>query len=130
LTALQASLSRLEDDDELEQALADRKALRAHIAAFQIVPDTYDYAETGETISGMWERADLDQRRAMISAVKDSGSIVLRLKDDGNWGIRVRLVTRRPGEPIIDLGHGLCFRGNETSIIGDMIEGLGEQAGR
>jgi len=130
LAALQASLSRLEGDGELEQALADRKALRAQINSFELVPDTYDYAETGETISGMWESADpgqadgLEQRRAMIQAVKNAGSIVLMPQADGSWGIRVILITRREGEPIIDLGGGLCFRGDETSVIGRVIESL------
>ena len=54
LAKIQARLSATEDDDELDALVAERKSVKARIEGFTAIPDSYDYAPTGQTVSGMW----------------------------------------------------------------------------
>ena len=58
LRKIQARLSATEDDDELDALVAERKAMKARIEGFAIVPDSYDYAPTGQTVAQMWNDGD------------------------------------------------------------------------
>ncbi len=109
---MQAKLSATEDDDELDRLVAERKRLKAEIDGFVIIPDTFDYAETGQTVSQMFTLGDKNVKRAMAKAVKASGGIWLT--DTG-----VKIVQGIPGKPgdVIDLGGGLCYRRTVPSVL-------------
>lgn len=112
LRKIQARLSATEDDDELDTLVAERKAIKARIEGLVIVPDSFDYAPTGQTVAQMWNAGDDTIKRGMVRAVKASWGMVLA-NHDGRWGIAVG--TARPEDPegtggIVDLGNGLCFR--------------------
>lgn len=49
LRKIQARLSATEDDDGLEALVAERRAVRARMEGFVIVPDSFDYAPTGNS---------------------------------------------------------------------------------
>ncbi|WP_205728889.1 hypothetical protein [Frankia sp. B2] len=108
-----------EDDDKLEELVADRKALRAVIDTFEIVPDVYDYAETGQTVAHMWATADTDVKRGMVRAIKDSWGLALT-QHGGEWGLTIGAgFTDASGtDGIVDLGNGLCFRWESGARIG------------
>jgi hypothetical protein len=112
LRKIQARLSATEDDDELDALVAERKALKARIEGFVIVPDSFDYAPTGQTVGQMWNNGDDAVRRGMVRAVKESWGMRLT-NDGGQRGIFVGAEgsqdTRNPNG-IADLGDGLCFR--------------------
>ena len=97
---IQSRLSITEDDDELDALVAMRKALRAAIDGFELIPDAYDYAEIRRTVSQMWTAGDTDVKRGMVRAIKDS------------WGIKIGTGFRDMSDAsgIVDLGNGLCFR--------------------
>jgi Resolvase, N terminal domain len=57
LRKIQARLSATEDDEELDALVAERKEVKARIEAFEVVPDSYDYAPTGQTVAQMWATA-------------------------------------------------------------------------
>jgi hypothetical protein len=76
LSRLEARLSATEDDDELDALVAERKSAKAHIDRFQIIPDSFDYAPTGQTVAGMWNGDDTVKRN-MVKAVKDSWGLAL-----------------------------------------------------
>jgi DNA invertase Pin-like site-specific DNA recombinase len=112
LRKIQARLSATEDDDGLDALVAERKAIKARIEGFEIVPDRFDYAPTGQTVAQMWSTGDDSVKRGMARAVKASWGMVLA-ENDGQWGIAVG--TANPEGPaatdrIVDLGNGLCFR--------------------
>jgi len=87
-----------------------RKALRAAIDGFELIPDAYDYAETGQTVSQMWTAGDTDVKRAMVHAIKDSWGLALS-EHEGGWGIKIGTdFSMRDANGIVDLGNGLCFR--------------------
>lgn len=112
LRKIQARLSATEDDDELDALVAERKAVKARIEGFVIVPDRFDYAPTGQTVAQMWNAGDDAVKRGMARAVKASWGMVL-VEHDGRWGIAVGTVGRDgPADAmgIVDLGNGLCFR--------------------
>jgi hypothetical protein len=50
---------------ELDALIAGRKQVRASIEAFVVVPDAFDYAETGQTVAGIWDDGDDTARRGM-----------------------------------------------------------------
>ena len=104
-------LSITEDDDELDALVATRKALRAAIDGFELIPDAYDYAETGQTVSQMWTAGDTDVKRGMVRAIKDSWGVALS-EHEGQWGIKIGTDFRAMSDAngIVDLGNGLCFR--------------------
>ncbi|MFI9638972.1 recombinase family protein [Micromonospora sp. NPDC051925] len=112
LRKIQARLSATEDDDELDTLVAERKAIKARIEGLVIVPDSFDYAPTGQTVAQMWNAGDDTVKRAMVRAVKASWGMVLA-EHDGRWGIAVGTVDRdgpTGAMEIVDLGNGLCFR--------------------
>ncbi|MEV6631896.1 recombinase family protein [Actinoplanes sp. NPDC051470] len=112
LRKIQARLSATEDDDELDTLVAERKAIKARIEGFEIVPDRFDYAPTGQTVAQMWDAGDDTVKRGMARAVKTSWGMVLA-EHDGQWGIAVGTTDHDgPAETrgIVDLGNGLCFR--------------------
>jgi hypothetical protein len=109
---IQARLSATEDDDELDALVAERKAVRARIEGFAVVPDSFDYAPTGQTVAQMWNDGDDTIRRGMVRAVKRSWGMTLA-RHDGEWGIKIgESGPDGPGDAggIADLGNGLCFR--------------------
>lgn len=112
LSKIQARLSATEDDDKLDQLIASRKAIKAHIESFVIVPDDYDFAPTGQTVAQMWNDGDDTVKRGIVRAVKESWGITLA-KHEGEW--RIAMETEGSNDAgnadgIIDLGNGLCFR--------------------
>ncbi len=112
LRKIQARLSATEDDDELDALVAERKAIKARIEGFVIVPDSFDYASTGQTVAQMWNDGDDTVRRGMVRAVKESWGMILA-EHEGQWGIAIGTAgSKRPGDAngIVDLGNGLCFR--------------------
>ena len=111
LAKIQSRLSITEDDDELDALVATRKALRAAIDGFELIPDAYDYAETGQTVSQMWTAGDTDVKRGMVRGIKDSWGLALS-EHEGQWGIKIGTDVRDMSDAngIVDLGNGLCFR--------------------
>ncbi len=76
LSKLQARLSVTEDDDELDALVAERKSVKARIEGFEVTPDSFDYAPTGQTVAGMWS-GDETVKRNMVKAVKESWGLAL-----------------------------------------------------
>jgi DNA invertase Pin-like site-specific DNA recombinase len=115
LRKIQARLSATEDDDELDALVARRKAVKARIEGFVIVPDSYDYAPTGQTVAQMWKAGDDTVKRGMVRAVKRSWGMILA-DSGGQWVIET---AGSPGtgntSEIVDLGSGLCFRRSAQS---------------
>ncbi|XVV15193.1 recombinase family protein [Actinoplanes sp. CA-131856] len=112
LRKIRARLSATEDDDELDALVAERKAIKARIEGFEIVPDRFDYAPTGQTVGQMWAAGDDTIKRGMARAVKASWGMALAERD-GQWGIAVGTAGQDgPADAagIVDLGNGLCFR--------------------
>jgi DNA invertase Pin-like site-specific DNA recombinase len=112
LRKMQASLSATEDDARLDALIAERKAVKAQIEAFVIVPDSYDYAETGQTVAQMWNDGDETVKRAVVRAVKNSWGMTL-VNHQGQWRLAVGTGgSKGTGDAngIVDLGNGLCFR--------------------
>jgi hypothetical protein len=111
LRKIQARLSATEDDDELDALVAERKAVKARIEGFAIVPDSFDYAPTGQTVAGMWTGDDA-AKRTMVKAVKGTWGLALA-EHEGQWAIAIGTAgAKGPGVAggIVDLGNGLCFR--------------------
>jgi DNA invertase Pin-like site-specific DNA recombinase len=110
LSKLQARLSVTEDDDELDALIAERKSVKARIEGFEITPDSFDYAPTGQTVAGMWSGDDTVKRN-MVKAVKNSWGLALS-EHEGQWGIKIGADFRdmSDADGIVDLGNGLCFR--------------------
>lgn len=112
LAKLQAQLSITEDDDELDRVIAERKELKRRIGEFVIVPDAFDFAPTGETVSDRWHNGDAEAKAMMVRAAKKSYGMSLVYRE-GQWA--VAMGTAGPADPanpdgIVDLGNGLCFR--------------------
>jgi DNA invertase Pin-like site-specific DNA recombinase len=111
LSKIQARLSATEDDDELDNLVAERKAVKASIESFAIVPDSFDYAPTGQTVSDMW-KGDDTVKRGMVRAVKESWGMIIA-NHEGQWGIAIGTAGSKDlgdASGIVDLGNGLCFR--------------------
>jgi DNA invertase Pin-like site-specific DNA recombinase len=111
LRKIQARLSATEDDDELDALVAQRKAHKARIEGFVIVPDSYDYAPTGQTVAQMWNDGDDTVKRGMVRAAKKCWGMILA-NQGGQWVIDVGTAGSQGGDVngIVDLGNGLCFR--------------------
>jgi DNA invertase Pin-like site-specific DNA recombinase len=112
LRKTQARLSATEDDDKLDALIADRKAIKAGIESFVLVPDDYDYAPTGQTVAQMWNDGDDTVKRGIVRAVKECWEMTLK-NHEGQW--RVTMETEDSTDMgnaggIVDLGNGLCFR--------------------
>jgi DNA invertase Pin-like site-specific DNA recombinase len=109
---IQARLSATEDDDALDKLVAERKAIRARIEGFEIIPDDFDFAPAGQTVAQMWNDGDDTVKRGMVRAVKESWG--MKLADhEGQWRIFTGTAgSKGTGETsrIVDLGNGLCFR--------------------
>ena len=112
LRKIQARLSATEDDGELDALVAERKAVKARIEGFAVVPDSFDYAPTGQTVAQMWNDGDDTVKRGMVRAVKESWGMILANRE-GQWGIAIGTAGAkgtRDANGIADLGNGLCFR--------------------
>jgi len=112
LRKIQARLSATEDDDELDALVALRKAHKARMEGFVVVPDSFDYAPTGQTVAQMWNEGDDMVRRGMVRAAKKSWGMVLADHGGGSV-IDVGTAGSQAGGDaggIVDLGNGLCFR--------------------
>jgi DNA invertase Pin-like site-specific DNA recombinase len=112
LRRIQARLSATEGDDELDALVSERKMVKARIEGFAIVPDSYDYAPTGQTVAQMWNDGDDTVRRGIVRAVKESWGMVLA-NHEGQWVIDTGTTgSKDAGDAtgIVDLGNGLCFR--------------------
>ncbi|MGH3158840.1 MAG: recombinase family protein [Streptosporangiaceae bacterium] len=110
VSKIQARLSATEDDDKLDKLIAERKNAKARIEGFEVIPDSFDYAPTGQTVAGMWNGDDT-VKRTMVKAVKDSWGLALS-EHDGQWGIKIGTDFAGMSDTagIVDLGNGLCFR--------------------
>ena len=112
LRKIQARLSATEDDDELDALVAQRKALKARIEGFAVVPDSFDYAPTGQTVAQMWNEGDDTVKRGMFRAAKSRWGMILA-RHEGQWVIDIGTAGAHGGGDaagIVDLGNGLCFR--------------------
>jgi DNA invertase Pin-like site-specific DNA recombinase len=112
LRKIQARLSATDDDDELDALVAERKAVKARIEGFSVVPDSFDYAPTGQSVAQMWNDGDDTAKRGMVRAVKESWGMIL-VNHEGQWGIAIGPAgSKDPADAngIVDLGNGLCFR--------------------
>lgn len=118
LSKIQARLSATENDDELDALVAERKTIKAAIEAFKIIPDSFDYAPTGQTISHMWGHGDDTVKRGMVRAIKTTGGISLTEN-----GIRVTLVYPAKHGEIIDLGGGICYRRTLPNVLSQSFDG-------
>ncbi|GAA3714331.1 hypothetical protein GCM10022224_094960 [Nonomuraea antimicrobica] len=86
--------------------------MKARIEGYVIVPDTFDYAPTGQTVAQMWEDEDDAVKRGLVRAVKESWGIALT-NHEGQWVIDVGTAGSRgagDANALVDLGNGLCFR--------------------
>ncbi len=110
LARLQARLSATDDDDELDALVTERKRLKARIESFDIIPDSYDYAPTGQTVAGMWNSDDT-AKRTMLKALKNSWGLALA-RHQGHWAIEIGTSYTGTSDThgITNLGNGLCFR--------------------
>jgi DNA invertase Pin-like site-specific DNA recombinase len=110
LSKLQARLSATEDDDDLDALVAERKSVKARIERFEVIPDSFDYAPTGQTVACMWDGDDT-VKRSMVKAVKESWGLLLS-EHAGQWAIKIGTDFKDMSRPagIVDLGNGLCFR--------------------
>ncbi|MCM3882150.1 recombinase family protein [Frankia sp. R82] len=113
LAKIKSRLSATDDDDELDELVASRKALRAAIEQFEIVPDSYDYAETGQTVGHMWTSSDTDAKRGMVRAIQRAWGMALS-EHGGAWVIQIGagFADTSGADGIVDLGNGLCDLGN------------------
>ncbi len=112
LRKIQARLSATEDDDELDAMVAHRKAVKARIEGFTVVPDSFDYAPTGQTVAQMWNDGDDTVKRGMVRAAKKSWGMILA-GHGGQWVIEIGTEDSEGtgnANGIVDLGNGLCFR--------------------
>lgn len=128
LRKIQARLSATEDDDKLDALVACRKAHKARIEAFVIVPDSFDYAPTGQTVAQMWNDGDDTVRRGMACAAKNSWGMILT-RHGGQWAIDIGAAGSQGGgdaSGIVDLGNGLCFRRAPSCSDDGMAEGSPE----
>jgi DNA invertase Pin-like site-specific DNA recombinase len=117
LRKIQARLSATEDDDALDALVTERKAVKARIEGFVIVPDDFDYAPTGQTVAQMWNDGDDTTKRGMVRAVKESLGMILA-NNEGQWVIDAGTAGStgaREANGVVDLGNGLCFRRSVTS---------------
>jgi DNA invertase Pin-like site-specific DNA recombinase len=121
LSKLQARLSVTEDDDELDALVAERKSVKVRIEGFDVIPDSFDYAPTGQTVAGMWSGDDTVKRN-IVKAVKDSWGLALA-EHEGQWGIKIGTDFRdfSSADGIVDLGNGLCFRRDTRAALTDLM---------
>ena len=112
LPRLQSQLSVITDRATRREALAEIEALEDGIESFEVIPDDFDYAPTGQTVAQMWNDGDDTVRRGMVRAVKESWGMILA-HHEGQWRIAVETGDSKDtgnANGIVDLGNGLCFR--------------------
>ena len=76
------------------------------------MPDSFDYAPTGQTVARMWNDGDDAVKRGMVRAVKESWGMTLA-NHEGQRGIAIGTACSKgmgDANGIVDLGNGLCFR--------------------
>jgi DNA invertase Pin-like site-specific DNA recombinase len=73
LRKIQARLSATEDDDDLDALVAERKEVKARIEGFGIIPDSFDYAPTGQTVSQMWNDGTAPSSAGWSARLKSPG---------------------------------------------------------
>ncbi|MGI5202541.1 recombinase family protein [Spirillospora sp. CA-108201] len=117
LRKIQARLSATEDDDELDALVAERKAMKARIEGFGVVPDSYDYAPTGQTVAQMWTGGDDGVKRGMVRAVQEAWGMLLVI-DGGEPRIVIGADAKDSANAggIVDLGNGLCFHRQSVEV--------------
>jgi hypothetical protein len=112
LPRLQSQLSVITDRATRREALAGIEALEDEILSFEVIPDDFDYAPTGQTVAQMWNDGDDAVKRGMVRAVKKSWGMILA-RYEGQWAIDIGTAgSKNLGDAngIVDLGNGLCFR--------------------
>lgn len=112
LRKIQAQFSAAEDDDEFDALVAERKAVKARLETFVVVPDRFDYAPTGQTVAQMWADGDDAVKRRMVRAVQAAWGLVLGFvegKPEILMGSGAEDAFKDRNE-FADLGNGLCFR--------------------
>lgn len=105
LDELQATLSTVTDRQARRDALAAIEAAEDEIEAFTVVPDTFDYAPTGETLAALW--ADEANRHSMLKAIKQTMGLDFYPPNDIYLGV---IPSETVKDNICDLGNGICFR--------------------
>jgi DNA invertase Pin-like site-specific DNA recombinase len=111
LPKLQSRLSVITDRATRRETLAQIEELEDRIDSFEVIPDDFDYAPTGQTVSQMWNDGDDTVKRGMARAVKESWGMKL-VNHEGEWAIDIG--AKDPAgtgnkNGIVDLGNGLCF---------------------
>ena len=113
LPKLQSRLSMVTDRAMRRETLAQIEALEDRIDSFEVIPDDFDYAPTGQTVSQMWNEGDDTVKRGMVLAVKESLGGMSLANHEGKWvidiGTKYQANTEK-ANAIVDLGNGLCFR--------------------
>jgi DNA invertase Pin-like site-specific DNA recombinase len=112
LPRLQSQLSVITDRATRREALAEIEALEDDIESFEVIPDDFDYAPTGQTVAQMWNDGDDAVKRGMVRAVKESWGMIL-VRHEGQWQIAIETAGSKDlgdANGIVDLGNGLCFR--------------------
>ncbi len=109
LPRLQSQLSIITDRATRREALAEIEALEDSIESFEVIPDDFDYAPTGQTVAQMWNDGDDTVKRGMVRAVKESWGMILK-DHEGQWAIATGTKGTGEANGIVDLGNGLCFR--------------------
>jgi DNA invertase Pin-like site-specific DNA recombinase len=124
LDKLSASLGSVRDRAERRAVMAKIEEMEDSIESFELIPDSFDYTPTGETLASAWVKGDVEAKRAMLRAVKDAGGIGL-VNVEGRWTVRASYAPEGEEGGIIDLGGGICFRKRTGSLIRMLIEGDG-----
>jgi DNA invertase Pin-like site-specific DNA recombinase len=109
LPKLQSQLSVITDRATRRETLAQIEALEDRIESFEVIPDDFDYASTGQTVAQMWNDADETVKRGIVRAVKESWGMTL-VYHEGKWVIDIGTEGPEGTNGIVDLGNGLCFR--------------------
>lgn len=112
LDKLTASLGAIKDRAERRTVMATVEELEDAIEGFEIIPDRFDYTPAGMTVGDLWASAGIEEKRAMVRALKAAGGLALVPSADGSWVIDERLEGEEAASDIVHLGAGLCFRRN------------------
>jgi len=109
LPKLQAQLSIITDRAARRETLTQIESLEDKIESFTIVPDSYDYSPTGQTVGDLWTAGDSTVKRSMVRAVKNAGGLALTAQGTIEVG-ELEHGLGDVGDGIVDLGAGICFR--------------------
>lgn len=106
--ALRASLSAIEDRKERRRAIRRLEALEDEIEAFTVVPDTYAYTPTGQTVGQLYRSSDME-RRHVVQAFKNAIGIIVH--QDGTLSHDEHAAALgMDDDGIVKLSDKLCFR--------------------